>query len=96
MGDPSSIPGWEDPLEKGMATHSSVLAWRIPPWDFPGKCTGVGCYFLLQAIFPIQESNLGFLHCRQMLYPLSHQGSPRGSVKHRIKYKLLRFAFKAM
>ena len=33
--------GWEDPLEKGMATHSSILAWRIPqrslagcnPWD---------------------------------------------------------------
>ena len=24
------IPGWEDPLEKGMATHSSILAWRIP------------------------------------------------------------------
>ena len=23
-------PGWEDPLEKGMATHSSVLAWEIP------------------------------------------------------------------
>ena len=23
--------GWEDPLEKGMATHSSILAWRIPP-----------------------------------------------------------------
>ena len=23
-------PGWEDPLEKGMATHSSILAWRIP------------------------------------------------------------------
>ena len=29
-GDPGSIPGQEDPLEKGMATHSSVLAWRIP------------------------------------------------------------------
>ena len=28
--DMSSIPGWEDPLEKGMATHSSILAWRIP------------------------------------------------------------------
>ena len=28
--DPGSIPGWEDPLEKGMATHSSVLAWIIP------------------------------------------------------------------
>ena len=24
--------GWEDPLEKGMATHSSILAWRIPRW----------------------------------------------------------------
>ena len=28
--DLGSIPGWEDPLEKRMATHSSVLAWRIP------------------------------------------------------------------
>ena len=27
--DPGSIPGWEDPLEKEMATHSSILAWRI-------------------------------------------------------------------
>ena len=26
--------GWEDPLEKGKATHSSILAWRIP-WDSP-------------------------------------------------------------
>ena len=29
------ILGWEDPLEKGMATHSSVLAWRIP-WTLVG------------------------------------------------------------
>ena len=29
-GDLGSIPGWEDPLVKGKATHSSVLAWRIP------------------------------------------------------------------
>ena len=29
-GDPGSIPGLEDPLEKGMATHSSILAERIP------------------------------------------------------------------
>ena len=28
--DPGSILGWEDPLEKGMATHYSILAWRIP------------------------------------------------------------------
>ena len=29
-GDPASVPGQEDPLEKGMATYSSILAWRIP------------------------------------------------------------------
>ena len=29
VGDLGSIPGWEDPLEEGMATHSSILAWRI-------------------------------------------------------------------
>ena len=28
--DAGSIPGWEDPLEEGMATHSSILAWRVP------------------------------------------------------------------
>ena len=28
--------GWDDPLEKGMATHSNVLAWRIPWTDEPG------------------------------------------------------------
>ena len=44
-------------------------------WDFPGKNSGVGCHFLLQGIFPTQGSNSGLLHCRQMLYHLSHQGS---------------------
>ena len=43
---------------------------------FPGKNTGVGCQFLLQGIFLTQGSNLGLLHCRQILYPLSHQGNP--------------------
>ena len=28
--------GWEDPLEQGMATHSSILAWRIPWTEEPG------------------------------------------------------------
>ena len=44
------------------------------PWDLPGKSAGLGCHFLLQEIFPTQGSNLGLLHCRQMLYHLSHQG----------------------
>ena len=29
-------PGWEDPLEEGMATHSSILAWGIPSIEGPG------------------------------------------------------------
>ena len=44
--------------------------------DSPGKNTGVGCHALLQGIFPTQGSNLGLLNCRQILYYLSHQGSP--------------------
>ena len=35
--DMGSIPGWKGPLEKRMATHSSVLAWRIPWREEPGK-----------------------------------------------------------
>ena len=45
--------------------------------DSPGKNTGVGCHALLQGIFPTQGLNPGLPHCRQILYHLSHQGSPR-------------------
>ena len=34
--------GWEDPLEKGMAIHSSILAWRIPWTEEPGKLQSMG------------------------------------------------------
>ena len=44
--------------------------------DSPGKNTGVGSHTLLQGIFPTQGLNPGLLHCRQILYHLSHQGSP--------------------
>ena len=44
-------------------------------WDSPDKNTGIGCYFLLQGIFPIQGSNSGLPLCRQILYSLSHRGS---------------------
>ena len=50
--------------------------WAIhSPWNSPGQNTGVGSLSLFQGIFPTQISNLGLLHCRQTLYPLSHQGS---------------------
>ena len=35
-------PGWEDPLEKEMATHSSTLAWKIPWTEEPGRLQSMG------------------------------------------------------
>ena len=51
------------------------------PSEPPGKPknTGVGSLSLLQRIFLTQESNCGLLHCRQNLFQLSYQGSPRNS-----------------
>ena len=34
--------GWEDPLEKGMVTHSSILAWEIPWTEEPGRLQSMG------------------------------------------------------
>ena len=128
--------GWEDPLERGMATLSSTLAWRISWTEEPGRLLSMGsqrvrhdwrthalilckydeyyacvnakllqsCLTLcdpmdcslpgssvhgilqasilewvaipfLQGIFLTQGSNLDLLHCRQILYHLSHKGS---------------------
>ena len=43
------------------------------PWNSPGQNTGAGNLSHLQRIFPTQGSNPGLLHCRQILYQLSHQ-----------------------
>ena len=47
------------------------------PWNSIDQNTGIGNLSLLQRIFPTQGSNPGFPHCRQILYQLSHKGSPR-------------------
>ena len=46
------------------------------PWNSPGQNTGVGSLSHLQGIFPTQGENPGLLHCRPILYQLSHKGSP--------------------
>ena len=46
-------------------------------WNSSGQNTGVGSLSLLQGIFPTQGLNPGLLHYRQILYQLSHKGSPR-------------------
>ena len=44
VANPGSIRclGWEDPLEKGLATHSTILAWRIPWTEEPGGLQSMG------------------------------------------------------
>ena len=60
------------------ATPWTVACTKLlRPWDFLSKNIGVGCRFLLQGIFLTQGSNPGLPHCRQTLYRLSHQGSPK-------------------
>ena len=41
-GDLGLIPGLEDPLEKEMATHFSILAWKIPWTEEPGRLQSMG------------------------------------------------------
>ena len=47
------------------------------PLNSPGQNTGVGSLSLLQGILPTQGSNWGLPYCRQILYQMSHKGSPR-------------------
>ena len=51
-----------------------------------GKNTEVGCHALLQGIFSTQGSNPDLLHCRRILYCLSHQGSPHNLMERDSKY----------
>ena len=60
------------------------------PCNSPGKNTEVGCHSLCQGIFLTQGSNPGPLHCRQILYCLSHQGSSYLH-KHTLSNTLLPF-----
>ena len=70
------------PERKWLLNHVRLIVtlWTVAtrllcPWDFLSKSTGVGCHFLLQEIFLTQGSKPGLLRCKQMLYPLNHQGS---------------------
>ena len=76
-GKPKSVIKWScSVLSDSLRPHGLQPTRLLHSWDFPGKSPGVGCHFLLQGIFPTQGSNPGLLHCRQILYCLSHQRSP--------------------
>ena len=62
-------------ISDSLGPHGLEPARLLCPWNSPGKNTGAGCHFLLQVVFPTQGCNPGLLHCKQILYCLSHQGS---------------------
>ena len=57
-------------MSDSLQSHGLWPTRFFHPWDFLGKNTGVGCHFLLQGIFPIQELNPGLPHCRQTVHIL--------------------------
>ena len=72
---------WKWSFNHSVMSNSSMIPCTVArqaplSMNSPGKNTGVGCHFLLQGSFPTQGLNLGLPHCRQILYCLSHQGSP--------------------
>ena len=69
----------------GESESHSVVSNSLQPhglyrsWKSPGQNIGVGSLSLLQGIFPTQGLNPDLLHCRQILYQLSHKGSPKNT-----------------
>ena len=76
-GEPFPSPGaLPNPGIKPRSPALQVDSLPAEPQGKPGN-TGVGSLSLLQRIFLTQESNRGLLHCRRILYQVSHQGSPK-------------------
>ena len=67
---------WSQSQSQSVVSDSSWPHGLYSPWNSPGQNTGVGSLYLLQGIFPTQGSNPGLPNCRQILYQLSHKGSP--------------------
>ena len=62
-------------MSNSLRYHGQQHAPLLCPWNFPGKSTGVGCHFFLCGISPTRGLNRGLLHCRRILYKLTHQGN---------------------
>ena len=77
-----AFPFSRDLPNPGIKPRSPTLRADSLPAEPQGKPknTGASCLSLLQEVFPIQGSNPGLLHCRQILYQPSYQGSPYSSL----------------
>ena len=65
--------GWSESCS--VMSNSLQVHGLYNPWNSPGLNTGVGSLSVLQGIFPTQGLNPGLLHCRSILYQMSHKGS---------------------
>ena len=80
---PKKVSGINQGKSEGLRTRGEVRGAPLCPtlplhgWDSPGQNTGVGSLSLLHGVFPTYGSNPDFPHCRQILYQLSHNRSPR-------------------
>ena len=70
---------WSESESHSVLVLLFVTPWTSP-WKSPGQNSGVSSSSLLQGIFPTQRSNPDLPNCRQILYQLSHQGSPAVSM----------------
>ena len=71
----SRMSKWSE--SRSAVSHSLWPHWLYSPYNSPGQDAGVGSLSLLQGTFATQGSSPGPLHCWQILYQLSHKGSPR-------------------
>ena len=71
-----SIQFCHEPASRSVISDSLRPHGLYSPWNSLGQNTGVDSLSLLQGIFLSQGLNPGLLHCRWILYQLSHQGSP--------------------
>ena len=75
MASHMQVPG-KNGEENSFQKVKRNIARFLCPWNSPGKNTGVSSHSLFQGIFHTLRSNPGLLHCKWIVYCLSHQGSP--------------------
>ena len=87
----SGHPGYPVVCESRSVVSDSLRPHGLySPWSSLGENTRAGSHSLLQGIFPIQGSNPGLPPCREIIYHLSHQGSPNKRKKPDTTEYLLR------
>ena len=82
--------GWEDPLEKGMATHSSIPAWRIPWTEEPGGPQSMGLHRVIHD-WANERDNLSLCHEDTGRRPSAdHEAAPISDIQPPEEWEILK------